>query len=123
MGVDKMTVKPVNAYRAIDELTSSLNAQEREEYNYYSMLGNISSVLVEYRAARNLSQSQLAELLGVSQAMISKYESGDYNISLKALNHIAHQLGIGFKCTFGTPTSTLLTSEADTVSENLENTY
>ena len=37
-----------------------------------------SKLFREYRAAQDLSQDQLARLLGVSQAAISAYESGRF---------------------------------------------
>ena len=69
------------------------------EYQYYDALDRISVTLVEYRMKHNLSQSALAKALDVSQAMISKYESGEYNISLKAAYELFDKLGMRFDCT------------------------
>ena len=60
----------------------------------YDLLNDISKTLVQYRIDHNLSQTGLAKILGVSQAMVSKYESGDYNISLVALAQLADKLGL-----------------------------
>ena len=46
-----------------------------------------------------MTQTALAEHLGVTQAMVSKYESGDYNISLKAAFELFEKLGLRFSCT------------------------
>ena len=48
------------------------------EYRYYDLLDKISVCLVNYRVKRGMSQTELARQLGVSQTMISKYESGDW---------------------------------------------
>ena len=70
----------------------------------YDLLNNISKTLVQYRIDHNLSQTGLARLLGVSQAMVSKYESGDYNISLLALAQLADKLGLSLNLELENPT-------------------
>ena len=83
-----------NASAMIDALRDTLTPQEAVEYRYYEILGNISRMLVEYRINNNLNQKQLSSLLDVSQSMVSKYESGDYNISIRALNELCGKLNI-----------------------------
>ena len=46
------------------------------------------------RAAMDLTQEQLAEKLGVGQSMISKYESGTYNWSIRSLSEVSSKLGL-----------------------------
>ena len=67
---------------------------------YYEILNNISIAVVDYRVKHGFSQKQLAEKLDVSQAMVSKYESGDYNISLKALVSLLDKLNIRMSIDF-----------------------
>ena len=43
------------------------------EDRYYEILNNISIAVVDYRVKHGFSQKQLAEMLDVSQAMVSKY--------------------------------------------------
>lgn len=57
-------------------------------------LSDIAVELVKYRVNHNLDQRQMAKLLNVSQPMISKYESGTYNFTVKTLFEIAYKLGI-----------------------------
>ena len=45
------------------------------------------------RAARNLSQQQLAELVGVSRQTINAIEKGDYNPTIRLCLAICHVLG------------------------------
>lgn len=45
------------------------------------------------RAARNLSQQQLAELVGVSRQTISAIEKGDYNPTIRLCCAICRALG------------------------------
>lgn len=83
-----------NANEFIDSIIEEKNLSDSEEFRYYSILGEISSKIVDYRIEKELSQEQLADLLHVSQVMVSRYESGDYNISIQKLNHICHVLGL-----------------------------
>lgn len=59
---------------------------------FFDVNYNISKFLVDYRAKNCLTQKQLAKKLNVSQAMISKYENGDYNFSLKKICEIGEAL-------------------------------
>ena len=45
----------------------------------------------------NLSQKQLAKKLGISQSMVSKLESGEYNPTVEQLWKISKKLGWSFK--------------------------
>ena len=45
------------------------------------------------RAARNLSQQQLAELVGVSRQTINAIEKGDYNPTIRLCLAICRALG------------------------------
>lgn len=45
------------------------------------------------RAARNLSQQQLAELVGVSRQTINAIEKGDYNPTFRLCRTICRALG------------------------------
>lgn len=46
------------------------------------------------RAARNLSQQQLAELVGVSRQTINAIEKGDYNPTIRLCRAICRALGM-----------------------------
>ena len=59
---------------------------------YFDINYTISKFLVDFRVENKLTQKQLAKKLGVSQVMISKYENGDYNFSLKKICDIAEVL-------------------------------
>lgn len=45
------------------------------------------------RAARNLSQQQLAELVSVSRQTINAIEKGDYNLTIRLCRAICRALG------------------------------
>ena len=49
--------------------------------------------IITARKEKNLSQKDLAELIGTRQSNISRLERGNYNPSLDFLNKIAHAMG------------------------------
>src|SRR5215218_8959828 len=56
--------------------------------------------LIEYRSDHDLSQRQLADLLGVKQPQIARWESGEHRPSDDNLALIAGRLGIEFVFSF-----------------------
>ena len=81
-----------DAFEAMNRLFGE--PSETAEGRYYELLDRIAIAVVEYRMEHKLSQKMLAEQLNISQAMVSKYESGDYNISLKSLVELFDRLGL-----------------------------
>jgi DNA-binding XRE family transcriptional regulator len=45
------------------------------------------------RKERNLTQKELAELIGTRQSNISRFERGNYNPTIDFLNKMAHAVG------------------------------
>lgn len=41
-----------------------------------------------------MTQEQFAEYMGVTQSMVSKWESREYNFTIRSLNEIYHKLGL-----------------------------
>lgn len=74
--------------------------EEKYLEKFYTAVCDFSMALVEHRMKLQLSQAQLADVIGCKQAMVSKLESGDYNISLKNLFKICTTLGIGCNVSF-----------------------
>lgn len=68
--------------------------------NKAEMLFNISSMIIDYRLENNLTQKQLAEFLEVTQGMVSKWESGEYNFSISQVCKIAEKLNMTPELTF-----------------------
>ena len=69
------------------------------EGRYYELQNKIAMEVCEYRYRNGMTQAALAKKLGVTQAMVSKYESGEYNISIKAAYNLFDKLGMKFNCT------------------------
>ena len=49
-------------------------------------LAKISAQIERYRVEKGMTQQQFADYMGVSQGMISKWESREYNFTIKTLN-------------------------------------
>lgn len=57
----------------------------------------ISSKIQLKRVKLGMNQKQFAEMMGVSQGMISKWESGEYNFTITTLNDICSKLELNFE--------------------------
>ena len=60
------------------------------------VMADISVALIHKRLSLNMSQKEFAKLMGVSQGMISKWESGAYNFTVNAIAEIAEKIGSTF---------------------------
>lgn len=58
------------------------------------VLSEISSNIVKCRIELGMTQKEFAQYMNVSQGMVSKWESEDYNFSIKALADIAVKLNL-----------------------------
>ena len=60
-------------------------------------LATISSKIIEKRLAHGYSQTEFAKYMNVSQSMISKWESGDYNFTINTIASICSKLRLELK--------------------------
>ena len=87
----------MSPWNLIEELTDE---ETKELFGLDDILISISLKIVNYRIANNLTQTKLAHILGISQAMVSKLESGTYNPTIEQLWRISKKLGWNFKVIF-----------------------
>ena len=82
----------------IDELREELQEYERTKQGQVDLTALISvhsvpKTLIKARIAKGLSQRQLAELVGLKEQQIQRYESNDYaNVDLGRVQEIASAL-------------------------------
>ncbi len=69
---------------------SSVKKEELEQIDISAM---IASKIIKYRIEHELSQEDLAKKFGVSQKLISRWESGRNNFTLSTLEKISKVLG------------------------------
>jgi len=67
----------------------------------YDIYYDISTAVFNYRTAHKLTQNELAEKLGVTQPMVVKYESGDYNFTLEKLYDLCQKLDLNLSVDIG----------------------
>lgn len=87
-----------DAWELINELTDN-DENLNEQFELDDILVDISMKFINYRIENNLTQKQLAEKLEVSQSMISKFESGEYNPTIEQLFKVSKKLGWRFNLT------------------------
>ena len=69
------------------------NKEVQKEYELMEAEYKIIEEIITARRERNLTQKDLAELIGTKQSNISRLESGNYNPSLDFLQKIASAMG------------------------------
>ena len=57
-------------------------------------LAKISGQIERCRIDMHMSQKEFATYMGVSQTMVSKWESREYNFTIKALNEICEKVNL-----------------------------
>lgn len=87
----------ISAYKIVEKYT---NEEDKKYFELDDILVDIAVKIIQYRIKNNLSQKELAQKLGISQAMVSKLESGDYNPTVKMLYEIAKKLGFELEIEF-----------------------
>ena len=65
-----------------------------------SVIAKISAFIINYRYKTGMTQKEFAKFMGVTQGMISKWESAEYNFSLESIAQIAEKLGVTVDITF-----------------------
>lgn len=90
-------VKPLSMNDLLSAISQDLSAAEILSAD---VLSGLSVQITQNRIQRGMTQTQFAEFLGVSQTMVSKWESQDYNFSIETLCKIAVELGWTFKAAF-----------------------
>lgn len=66
-------------------------------------LAKISAQIERCRLEMGMTQQEFAKYMGVSQGMISKWESREYNFTIKTLNDICSKLNLEFSVNLEKP--------------------
>ncbi len=90
MVVNDILQNPWDIFDGIDEET-------KQEFELSDILVDIACKIINYRLDNNITQKDLADKLNITQAMVSKLESGEYNPSIGFLFKIASKLDWKFQ--------------------------
>lgn len=84
-----------------DFLEEQLQDQEvREEYDKLEAEFNIIQAFIDARKSQNITQKELSKRTGITQADISRIETGVRNPSLNMLKKLADGMGMYLKLEF-----------------------
>ena len=92
--------------KLLDQALEKVNltpVDDTPEMEEYDIDVEVRDLVISARNAANLTQKQLAQRSGVSQANISKIENGNYHPSLSTLKRIADALGKRLVVSFEDP--------------------
>ena len=80
----------IKTAKAVD-MFSDILSDEKKEIN---LKGKIAAAIINKRYELNMSQTEFADKMEVSQTMVSKWESGDYNFTCDTLESILDKIGL-----------------------------
>lgn len=73
----------------------------KKEWDALEPQYQIIKAILDARKAANMTQKELSELTGITQADISRLESGNSNPTINTIQRIATGLGINIQVNFG----------------------
>ena len=96
--LNSLTVEKRASFYGIDHKTALKNMnREIVAYNIYfpqKMTGKIRHIIAAHRLTQGLTQTELAERVGIRNATISDFENGKYNLGSDKLQAIMNELGL-----------------------------
>ena len=75
------------------DLFSDMPEKTKKEID---LKGKIAAAILNKRSELHMNQTQLGELLGISQGMVSKWENGEVNFTVDAFEEICRKLGLEY---------------------------
>ena len=84
----KQTIKLISNEEMINRFIGKVGTPEREDFDASLSIDKLAMSIKQLRKEKNLTQSQLGELVGVKKAQISKIESSTLNIGLLTLHKV-----------------------------------
>ena len=91
-----MSIKPVKLSELLKKFESYVTPAD---VTAARLLAKISSAITKRRIDFKMNQKEFANLLGVSQSMVSKWESSNYNFSIETLAEVCDKLNMELEIT------------------------
>ncbi len=86
-------------------------------------IAKISMFIFKRRQELGMSQKDFAKMMNVTQGMVSKWESADYNFTIESLAQISEKLNVCFDIAFSTDSEYLINNSTneyeDSCSKNM----
>ena len=89
-----MTKKDLPKQGVDDLLGLFEDSVEGEDILAAQILGEISAAIVKKRLELGMTQKEFAKYVGVSQGMVSRWEGGDYNFTIRNLVELSTKLDL-----------------------------
>ena len=93
----------------VEELAQPMSTADIAELTIQLQIGK---TVKEARKAKHLTQTAFAKVMGVTQSMVSRWESGDCNFTLHTLISIGEVLGLSIRNPL-TPSNSLKCTKID----------
>lgn len=77
-----------------------------------AVIAKVSAFIINYRNKTGMTQKEFAEFMGITQGMVSKWESAEYNFSVESIAKIAEKLSYSFDVQL-TPENQYLNSKSE----------
>ena len=88
-----MNMKTVSHEEVLNRFVGKQGTTERSEFENELNAEILAHLFKELRKKKQLTQSELAEKLGMEKGQISKIENGKFNLTLSTINKMALALG------------------------------
>ncbi len=98
------------------------DALTEEEKNEAELLAYIAMEIHKKRLEMKMSQKEFADLAHVSQAQVSKWESGEYNFSVSSLSKVLSVIGMTIKLQEESRAPVLVNHSKETAGWHLKST-
>ena len=82
-------------------------------------IAKISAFIYKHRKELGMSQKAFAKMMDVTQGMVSKWESAEYNFTIESIAQISEKLNVTFDIEFSPESEYLLSN----VKNEYENSY
>lgn len=82
------------------DIFNDIDEETTQQFELSNMLVDIACKIINYRIDNDMTQEDLANVLDITQAMVSKLESGEYNPSIGFLFKISQKLNWKLELTF-----------------------
>lgn len=90
----------INMNKMLELLSSNLSD---EDICFASIASDISLEIIKQRTRMKYTQAEFAKYLNVTQAMVSKWENGDYNFTIRSLASLSQKLHLDLKISLQDP--------------------